>query len=267
MLRVWIMGCFVISFHSSAQVRGYSFSAAGIGAYTLHQVDVFAGASHQASLAQLKNTQAGIYGERKFLLGELNDLHAALGFVTAAGNFGLQLNYYGFSAYRQTSIGLAHARKLYTKVDIGVQFNYNNINLGTYGSATSISAAGGAILHITEKLHTGFHITYPVSITFGAGYEPSDLFFISTEIIKEENKPIQVDVALHYQLLPQLHIRTGITTATSSFWISAGFTWKKMRLDMTNSFHPQLGITPSLAMLFTFPKKNNDEKVVADNKL
>jgi hypothetical protein len=282
MLRVvWLTFCLVTSVHSWPQTPARLSAATGIGTYSLHHVDIFSVLSNQASLAQLKNTQVGVYGERKFLLGELNDFHADLGLVTSAGNFGLQLNYYGFNLYKQTGIGLSHARKLGAKLDIGVQFNYNNINLASYGSASAISVAGGAILHITEKLHTGFQISnpfdaglgklqqekLPVIISFGAGYEVSDLFFISTEIIKEENKPIHINVGVHYKLVSQLYVRAGILTATSSVWVSAGFSWKRMRLDIVNSFHPQLGITPSLMMLFTFPKKNTDEKVVADDRL
>lgn len=257
-----LVGAITIVATSWAQLlRQPLASQAGIGAYSLHHTDVFSASSNEASLSQVRNTQAGIYGERKFLLSELSDYYAAFCAVTPAGNFGLTANYFGFSSYRETRIGLMHARKLGNKLDIGIGFNYNTINIPSYGSESSIIVAGGAIFHLTDKFHTGIHINntkdLPLIISMGAGYEPSELFFISAEIIKEENQPVNINVGLHYQLIPQLHIRAGIATSTSSVWIGAGFSWKRLRLDIVNSFHPLLGITPGLMILFTALSKKN----------
>ena len=46
-------------------------------------------------------------------------------------------------------------------------------------------------------------------------------------------------------------------TATSSAWLGIGLNLKSFRVDVTNSYHPQLGITPGLLLLFNF---NNNEK-------
>ncbi len=45
----------------------------GLGAYSLHQTDVFSFTANQASLAKIKNISAGAYGERRFLLSELGN--------------------------------------------------------------------------------------------------------------------------------------------------------------------------------------------------
>ena len=74
-----------------------------------------------------------------FYLNELNNYTAAIGLPTHSGNFGLKASYYGFSDYNETQIGLAYARKLGNKVDIGAQFNYNGIRIAGYGNASAIS--------------------------------------------------------------------------------------------------------------------------------
>src|SRR5260221_2379785 len=243
----------------------------GLGAYSLNHVDVFSFTSNQASLAQLKTAAAGVYGERRFLLDELNNYTAVLVLPTSTGNFGLKTNYYGFSDYNETQLGLAYGRKLGNKVDIGAQFNYHGIRITGYGNASAISFELGAVMHISEKLHAGVHVSNPAGgkfgkdqqeklssvYTIGLGYDASEKFFVSAEIEKEENQPVNVNAGMQYKFLPQLLARIGMSTATSSAWFGLGFNIKSFRIDVTTSYHPQLGITPGLMLLFNFNKKEN----------
>jgi long-subunit fatty acid transport protein len=243
----------------------------GLGAYSLSHADVFSFTANQASLAQLKNASAGIYGERKFLLSELNNYTAAIALPTSSGSFGLKTNYYGFSDYNETQLGLAYARKLGTKVDLGAQFNYNGISIAGYGNDAAISFELGTILHISDKLHAGIHLNNPVGgkfgkdqqeklasvYTFGMGYEASEKVFVSTEIVKEEDQPVNVNAGLQYRFIPQLVARVGVSTVTSTGWFGVGLFLRSFRIDVTASYHPQLGVTPGLLLIFNFKKKEN----------
>ena len=100
----------------------------GLGAYSNNHIDVFSFSNNQASLAQMKNASAGVYGERRFMLNELSLYQFAIAVPTNAGNFGVNTGYFGFSDYNESQMGLAYARKLGNKVDIGVQFNYKWAN-------------------------------------------------------------------------------------------------------------------------------------------
>lgn len=240
----------------------------GLGAYSINHADVFSFTANQASLAQLKNAGIAVYGERRFLLSELNNYTAAAGLPTQSGNFGLKAGYYGFTDYNETQLGLAYGRKLGSKMDIGAQFNYNGIHIAGYGNATAISFEIGTVLHLTDKLHAGIHVNNPVGgkfgkeqeeklssvYTAGIGYEASDKFFISAEIIKEEDQPVNVNAGLQYKFLPQLLARVGMSTATSTGWTGIGLSWKSFRVDITAAYHPELGITPGLLLLFNFKK-------------
>ena len=255
------------SFFLQAQTlrRPVAASYTGFGAYSLNHVDVFSFAANQASLAQLKSTSVGVYSERRFLLSELNNYTAVIGLPTKSGNFGLKANYAGFSDYNETQLGLAYARKLSNKIDVGLQFNYNSIRINTYGNASAISFEAGTVLHITEKLHAGLHINNPVGgkfgkdqqeklssvYGFGLGYDASEKFLVSLEIEKEEDQPVNVNAGFQYKLISQLLVRAGMSSATSSAWLGLGLTVKSFRLDVTTSYHPQLGITPGLMLLYT----------------
>jgi hypothetical protein len=238
----------------------------GLGAYSINNADVFSFTANQASLAQLKNASAGVYAERRFFLEELNSYTAAFGLPTQSGSFGLKMNYYGFSDYNETQIGLAYARKLGTKVDVGAQFNYNGIRIAGYGNDAAVSFEIGTVLHLTDKLHAGVHVNNPVGgkfgkdqqekiasvYTFAMGFEPSEKFFMSTEIVKEQDQPVNVNAGLQYKFLSRLLARAGISTTTSTTWIGIGLFLKSFRIDVTTSIHSQLGITPGVMLVFNF---------------
>ena len=259
----------VISVNSQHLRRPMAAAYTGLGAYSINHSDVFSFTANQASLAQLKNTGIAVYGERKFLLSELNSYTAVFRLPTKSGNFGLKAGYYGFSDYNETQLGLAYGRKLGEKVGLGAQFNYNGIRIAGYGNDAAISFELGTILHLTDKLHAGIHVNNPVGgkfgkdqqeklssvYTIGIGYEASDKFFVSTEIIKEEDQPVNVNAGFQYKFLPQLLTRIGISTATSTGWMGIGLSWKSFRVDITAAYHPQLGITPGLLLLFNFKSK------------
>ena len=269
LLSVFILGTFFLQ--AQTLRRPVAASYTGLGAYSLNHVDVFSFTANQASLAQLKNNSAGVYGERRFLLSELNNYTAAIGLTTKSGNFGIKANYSGFTDYNETQLGLAYGRKLGSKLDIGAQFNYNAVRIAEdYGSATAISFEMGTIFHLTDKLNAGLHINNPIGgkfgkdqqeklssvYGFGVGYDASEKFFISAEIEKEEAQPVNVNAGFQYKFIPQLLVRAGMASATSSAWLGLGLTLKSFRLDVTTSYHPQLGITPGVMMLFNFKGKN-----------
>jgi hypothetical protein len=244
----------------------------GLGAYSIDHADVFSFTSNQASLAQMKHASAGVYGERRFLLDELALYQLAIAVPTKSGNFGVKAGYYGFSDYNESQMGLAYGRKLGSKVDVGVQFNYNAIRISSYGNSSAINFEIGTVLHLTDKLHAGVHAYNPVGgkfgknqeeklasvYTAGLGYEASEKFFVSAEIEKEESQPVNVNAGMQYKFLPQLMARVGIATNTSNVYAGVGLSLKSFRLDVVAGYHPQLGITPGLMLLYNFSKKGNE---------
>ncbi len=248
-------------------------SYTGLGAYSISHTDVFSFVSNQASLAQIKNAPVGIYSERRFLLSELNYYGTAFALPTRSGNFGINAGYFGFSDYNESQIGLAYARKLGSKLDLGVQFDYNSIRMAGYGNAVAVNFQIGAIMHLSEKLHTGIHVFNPLGGKFGKdlqeklasaykagmGYEASDKFFVSAEIQKVESLPVNVLAGMQYKFLPQLMARVGINTETSVAYMGLGLQLKSFRLDVTASRHPQLGISPGLLLLYNFKTKQVSE--------
>ncbi len=239
----------------------------GLGAYSKNFVDAFSFTANQAALAQVKGIEVGIYGERRFLLDVTNLFTVVFVAPTKQGNMGIEASYFGFTNYNESELGVGYARSLGGKIDLGVKFNYYSIRIPGYGSASAVNFEIGTIAQLAQKVFAGFHIYNPVggnlgktndklrsAYKFGMGYEASDKFFVATEIIKEEDVPVNVNVGFQYNFRKQLLVRAGIATETTNTYIGAGFTWKNLRLDITGSYHQQLGFSPGLMLLTNFVK-------------
>ena len=262
----------IINFNSvTAQSLRYSIAQPyiNLSAYSQKQNDALSFTGNQAALAQTKNAGAGIYGERRFLLKETSSYTLGAAFPTRMGNFGLQLNYSGFKNFNENKIGLAYARKLGKVVDVGVQFNYYGYRIPAYGNASSINFEIGAMMHLTDKLNAGVHVYNPVGgklgkdkeeklasvYKAGLGYDASDHFFVSAEIIKEEDKPVNVIAGLQYQFAKQFFARAGFISESTTAYAGAGISWKNLRLDISSGYHPQLGFSPGILLIMNFKGK------------
>jgi hypothetical protein len=240
-----------------------------IGAYSNNFTDAFSFINNQAALISQKQISAGVYSERRFSLQELSNYTLAIAVPTDVGGFGLQANYFGFSDYNESQLGIAYAKKLGQLISIGVQFNYYAIHISEYGNTSAVNFETGFIIHPTEKIAIGFHVYNPVGGNFGknineklasiynigVGYEASQQVFVSAEIIKEENKPVNVNAGLQYVFAKQFFARAGIITESTSPYFGFGLHWAAFRIDATVSYHQQLGFTPGFLIIYEFKKK------------
>ena len=255
-----------ISLFSQTVRHPVSSPYTSLGAYSSSQSDIFSFSGNQASLAELKNSSAGIHSERRFLLSELNNYAVVAGLHMKTGSFGVRFGYSGFSDYNETQAGITYARKLSGNLDAGVQFNYYAIKIAGYGNSSTLNFAIGYLLHITDKIHFGMQAYNPFGGKFGNndqeklasnyclgfGFESSSKFLVSAEIEKEEDLPLNVKVGFQYKFLTQMMVRAGIVSETSNAYLGIGFIIKSLRIDIIASYHPLLGITPAMLLLFNF---------------
>jgi hypothetical protein len=267
------------SFAATAQTLRQPVSAIyiGLGAYSTKHSDVFSYTSNQASLAQIKKAAAGVYGERRFMLSETSVYTTAVAVPSSLGSFGVNIRYMGFKNFNENQIGLAYARSLGKKVDVGIQFNYYGYRVPSFSSASTVGFEIGTIVHLGENLHTGLHVYNPVGGTFsktgekltsayklGLGYDASESFFVGAEIVKEENLPVNLNAGVQYRFAKQFFARAGIASATSAAYAGFGLSWNNLRLDISGSYHPQLGISPGLLLIYGFGKHTKTNAAAAD---
>src|SRR5688572_16181533 len=228
----------------------------GMGAYSIHHIDVFSFSSNQACLARINNNSAAVYSERRFMIRELSLYRAAIAVLTSSGNFGVQAGYFGYNGFNETQFSLAYGRKLGNDADAGVQFNYNGIGITGYGNSSAISFEMGTIFHLTENLHAGVQACNPrlgklrrngtekpaAVYKCGIGFEASEKFFVSTEIEKEENQPMNINAGFQYKLIMQLMLRAGFMSTTPGVYFGVGYFLKSFRFDAVAGYHPYTGI-------------------------
>ena len=144
------------------------------------------------------------------------------------------------------------------------------MKIAGYGNASAVNFEAGGILHVTDQFQTGVHIYNPTRASigksseeklpfiysFGLGYDASENFFIGAEIQKEEGQPVNVIAGLQYAFDKKLFVRAGISSATSGFYLGAGFLWTGFRIDLAVSLHPSLGATPGMLLVYNSPEKN-----------
>lgn len=240
-----------------------------IGAYSKTRADVFSMLVNPAALARVKGTSAGVYAERRFSLSAFSQYTAAVALPTSSGNFGIQADYFGYSNYNETQLGLAYGRSLGKKLDVGVKFNYYNLRIPGYIASSTFHFEAGAVMHLTDQLHAGFSVFNPVGGVLnkqtdekiasvyrgGLGYEVSDKFFITADVVKEENKEVGVLAAFEYAFIQQLKLRAGVNTVNNQPFMGVGLYLGPIRVDVAGSWHQQLGFTPAVQLLFDFSKK------------
>ncbi len=265
----FLLFIFAASLQAQSLRRPIAATYIGLGAYSTNHVDVFSFTSNQAALAQMKSPAIGVYGERRFLLAETNMYSAVAVLPTKQGNFGLQADYFGFKNYNESQIGIAYARSLGSMLNIGIKFNYYSYRIPAYENSSAVNFEIGAIAHLTDKLNAGVHFYNPVGGTltktnneklgsiykFGIGYEASENFIVSAEIVKQEDLPVNVNAGVQYNFDKRFFARLGIASENESPYAGAGISWNNFRLDISASYHPQLGFSPGLMLIINFKSK------------
>jgi hypothetical protein len=96
--------------------------------------------------------------------------------------------------------------------------------------------------------------------TTGIGYEASSAFFISTEISKEEDQPVNISTGMQYIFASRFFTRLGVATGTGTYFFGLGTEWKTFRVDAVTNWHAQLGFTPAIMLLFNFHEHDKQQE-------
>lgn len=240
------------------------------GSYSKNFQDAFSLLSNVAASANFQNFQVGVYGEKKFMLAETSQYSAVISAPVYSGSFSLETDYFGFSDYAESQIGLGYALPVSPQIDVGVKFNYYQVRIPAYHNASAVNFELGALLHINEQLHAGVSVYNPMNSPLGKntgeriasvyktgiGYEWSSSFFTQLEILKEKNKDADVHLAIQYKPLEQFFGRAGIYTESSVTYFGLGYLYHRLRMDICISLHQQLGLSPGLLLFYQFTRRS-----------
>ncbi|RZM24020.1 MAG: hypothetical protein EOO88_24260 [Pedobacter sp.] len=249
----------------SPQATSYT----GLGAYSSNFRDLLSAADNPTALVSAPGMAAGVFGERRFMLAEMQHFAIAGRFSGKNAGVGVQVRYSGYSEYNETMAGLGYARDL-GKIRIGAQVNYHHLSARGYGTAATYSADLAFTWELTDQVSAGIQVVNLVPVFFGpdkseklssvyrlgTGYEISGKCYLAGEVSKETDKTVNVQLVVQYQFIQQLFLRLGLNTDVGRPFAGFGWAWKNLRLDVTGSYHPQLGFSPGMLFIFSNNPKN-----------
>lgn len=246
--------------------------ALGSGAYSVNYQDAFVFASNPASLGLSPGaggTSVGIAANRRFMIAELTRYNTVVAFRRKNAGLAVQMNYSGFSGFNESSAGIGFGRNL-GKIAVGIQVNYHRLVMTGYDSYGTASADVSLSWQLTEKLRSGIQVVNAVPRNFGPlkderyasiykmglGYEASENCYLSSEILKETEKEVNVFLSVHYQFASRFFGRIGVNTDVGSPFFALGWQQAKLRILVTGSYHSRLGFSPGLMISFENQKKD-----------
>lgn len=235
-----------------------------LNSYSKDKSDVFSFTNNTAALAHQKELTAGVFAENRYLLKALNLYSGVINVPTPQGNFGLETDYFGEPNFNEYQLGLAYARSVGANLDLGVQFNYYGYRIPGYQQASAVTFQLGAIAYLTDKVSAGVQIYNPVGgylskshdeklaslYQFGISYEPSESVIVTGMVRKEEDRNVNVIAGIYYQFDKRFFARAGVQTENTSPFGAAGIAFADFRIDLSVSYHPQLGFSPGLMFIY-----------------
>lgn len=241
--------------------------SSGMGNASVTHTDFWSVHNNQAGMTNLKMLSAGIYFENKYLLKELSLKSAAIVMPTSSGVFGLTMNYFGYSAYNETKIGLAYAKQLGKKLSAGVQLDYLSTRIAeNYGNRNMLTFEVGLLSQINDKFSIGVHVFNPVRaklseyndertatvIKLGASWTFSKKIILCAEAEKDINLDPIYKTGLEYHIIEPIYVRMGIATNPLVNTFGFGMNFNKLKIDFASSVHSVLGYTPQFSLIYNF---------------
>jgi hypothetical protein len=233
-----------------------------IGICSKHFTDALSVNINPALLAAAKRG-VGLYSERRYGLKELGAHQLSLAASGKIGGVGVQLNYVGHTFFNHTGVGIGYGKKLSEAISIGIQMNYQLMQIPGYEKNGSVLATIGTLWQLTPSLFLGMELLNPFGANVnkntnekwasvykaGVGYEVSEQVFLQCQFNKQQNDRVQLVAGFQYQFAQQFFVRSVLNSASETITAGAGWQWQGWQLQVVAARHPQLGITPGLVLL------------------
>lgn len=273
-----LSGLIIFTYSLYAGNENWSLGAkqAGMGFTGTVLSDVWSSSHNQAGLARLTVPVVGIYHENRFLLNEMSLKAFSFAFPTEeAGTFAIDLWHFGYTKYYEMKTGIAYGMMIGKKLSIGTKVNYLHTHFAElYGKKGTVVAELGFILEPTENLFIGGHIynltrsklavyddeRVPTILKFGIGYRFSEKLFMVTEAEKDLLYKIIYKVGIDYMFLNNVFVRAGATTSPDRMTFGLGYQYRKLRADISFSYHQVLGFSPHVAIVYNLKTETTANK-------
>ena len=261
-MRLFIFLIFYLNGMAQTHQEGPASGYFTPGAYTNHFEEVFSFTTNPASLAGATHLLCGAFIENRWMLQSLNSYLLAAAFNLGGSGCGVALDRNGDADFNEQSITIGYGKHL-RKLDIGIEFEYQQDQAAGYVPISFISSGTGIRFRVNEKMIAGCEIGLPLSgmtgkinperaplfYRMGFGYNLLNDVSLTFQIEKQSGQPLTISGYLQYRYSDHFSFLFGINNVST---LSFRTGWKKNGLDIQLCllFEPLLGFSPALAVLW-----------------
>lgn len=165
---------------------------------------------------------------------------------------GLSIQHTGIEGYQEQRVTLSYARKLFEKLNTGIQFDLNRNSAEGYEDVVSFSWAVCLQAPLLDQLSLSAWIYNPLGseddldlpslLKIGLLYAPGDKVSVAMEAEKDWRHEMRFKAGFNYHLHPRLALHWGVGTSPSL--VHAGITWNLLHhvaLSGGWRYHSRLG--------------------------
>ncbi len=266
-----ILFIYLLFFVCNFTVKGQSSFFSSGGAHTLALADngtMFEGISsiytNPAGLATINNFAFDVGYNRRYNLDELSTVSLGGAKKVGAGVFGVSIARFGHSAYSESKIGLAYARKLFSNLTIGGGFDMLNYSINQYGNSNVFTFEIGLQSAINDKLSLGAYVfspgmasltddfEVPSRYTMGLKYVASSKANIYIDISKTINRDPEFKFAVDYKMVESFSVRVGGNVTKESIHFGPAYTMNNgVAIFGGYSFDNRLGHSAGVSLSYS----------------
>jgi hypothetical protein len=189
----------------------------------------------------------------------------ALGFIapSKSGVLGFSYQNFSFESWHDHTLGIAYARKLMSKLDMGIHLKYQRIKVPSYESQNVIGFDIGFNTLIINNLRLGFLIQNPFPfklnlteivpslLRLGLAYQVNINVLLSLETAKSLSYPASFRFGLEYKFDKNWVLRGGFESYPAAFSFGLGAILSdNFKIDLAMSNHSVLGLTPAISLSY-----------------
>ncbi len=217
-----------------------------------------------AGLAELKSLELSAFYFRPFGIKELG--YTAIAMTRPCRYFvpGLAIQQYGYSNYHETSLNITLSKTSRRNFSYGATFRLMHLMIKNYGSTFTAGFDLGLIIHANEKTAFGFVIKninqpqigqikerIPPILVSGICIKPFPQMFLTCDLYKHFDFPIDLRTGLEYKLSNFLILRGGVSSEPSRFSLGFGLQFHSISTDYAFVSHPTLNLTHLISISFS----------------
>lgn len=242
----------------------HSLGMGGLGVCLQDEQAIF---HNPAGLVSVTQSSVLLASEMRFGIKDLKPIGCAFVIPTSSGTLGFTFQNFTFESYRENKLGVAYARRLSSKFNIGVQMGYEHLKIDEYGSVGLLSFEIGCNALIFNDLILSASIFNPVTMKIneaertpsvfrlGLAYTLNPKVLVCLETEKDIAFPASFKFGFAYKVVESLTLRCGFRTAPSIISFGIGYKINKnFTVDCALANHVYLGATPALSLSYFLGK-------------